>query len=308
MNDERFSIFLLSLLTLITLNDMKRILLCTDGSRFAPSMYEYVAWLAYRFDACIDVLYVTDLRSQKVALTNNLSGTIGLDASKELLNKLVELEHEKAKLNHQRAKLILDHAQHFFETKNLDKVNLIHETGFLVDIFHQFEVNADLIVLGKRGEGADFASGHLGANLERIIRASHKPCFVTSHRYKPIERLLLAYDGSPSCQKMLQFLVTSSAFKGLELHIVTVLKNVSDTLAQTRLEEAKQIAQKAGFKPTCRFLEGEREKIITDYIKAQDISLLLMGAYGHNRIRHLVIGSTTTQLLRLSPIPVLLFR
>jgi nucleotide-binding universal stress UspA family protein len=35
---------------------------------------------------------------------------------------------------------------------------------------------------------------------------------------------------------------------------------------------------------------------------------VLMGAYGHSRIRHLVIGSTTTQILRSSNIPVLVFR
>jgi len=33
-----------------------------------------------------------------------------------------------------------------------------------------------------------------------------------------------------------------------------------------------------------------------------------MGAYGYNRIRHLVIGSTTAQVLRSIQIPVLMFR
>jgi nucleotide-binding universal stress UspA family protein len=33
-----------------------------------------------------------------------------------------------------------------------------------------------------------------------------------------------------------------------------------------------------------------------------------MGAYGHSRLRALFIGSTTTEMLRTSPVPVLLFR
>lgn len=33
-----------------------------------------------------------------------------------------------------------------------------------------------------------------------------------------------------------------------------------------------------------------------------------MGAYGHSRIRHLIVGSTTTALLRLSAVPVLILR
>ncbi|WP_308189058.1 universal stress protein [Nostoc favosum] len=55
-------------------------------------------------------------------------------------------------------------------------------------------------------------------------------------------------------------------------------------------------------------MHGEPEKVIANYVEKQDINLLIMGAYGHSRIRHLVIGSTTAQMLRSSHIPVLLFR
>jgi nucleotide-binding universal stress UspA family protein len=34
----------------------------------------------------------------------------------------------------------------------------------------------------------------------------------------------------------------------------------------------------------------------------------LMGAYGHSHIRNLIIGSTTTAMIRSCKIPVLLFR
>jgi len=197
------------------------------------------------------------VRSQKVASTGNLSGSIGIDASKELLNKLVDLEHEKAKVNHQRAKLILEEARQFFDTQRIQNVNLIHETGFLVDSFHEFEATADLIMLGKRGEAAEFASGHLGANLERIVRASHKPCLVTSRQFKPIERLLFAYDGSQSGEKMLQFLVQSPAFKGLELHILTVSKKADDPEAIAHLNEAEQKVKAAGFNPVRQLIQGE---------------------------------------------------
>ncbi|WP_330219974.1 universal stress protein [Chroogloeocystis siderophila] len=80
---------------------MKNILLCTDGSAFAEGVYRYGAWFAIQFNAHINVLSVTDIRTQKVTSTGNLSGSIGLGASEQLLNELVNLEHEKAKLNNQ---------------------------------------------------------------------------------------------------------------------------------------------------------------------------------------------------------------
>ncbi|XHX76473.1 MAG: universal stress protein [Stenomitos frigidus ULC029] len=220
---------------------MKRILLCTDGSIFSQSSYQYAAWLATRLTATVNVLYVTDERSQVAAAARNFSGSIGVDASDTLLNKLVALEHEKAKLNHQRAQQLLQEAQQVLSSHGVETVKLIHETGSLVDRFDEFEAHADLIVLGKRGEAAAFASGHLGANLERIIRASHKPCLVTSRQVQPIERLLIAYDGSPSGQKILPFLLDSPAFQGLELHIVTVAKSVeADCLTHLNQWKADQ--------------------------------------------------------------------
>ncbi|NEO27712.1 MAG: universal stress protein [Kamptonema sp. SIO4C4] len=287
---------------------MKHILLCTDGSLFAQESYHHAAWLAPRLDACVDVLYVTDVRSQKSIETGNLSGSIGIDAAQSLLEKLVELEHEKAKINHERAKHILQDAEEKLLSEGVKEVNTIHETGFLVDSLHELEVNADLIILGKRGENAPFASDHLGGNTDRIIRGSHKPCLVTAKQFKPIQRLLFAYDGSKSCQKMLQFLVDSPAFKGLELHILTVAKNSHDQKAEKRNQEALEKATAGGFEPIGQILEGDPERIITSYAEGHDISLIVMGAYGHSRIRRLVIGSTTIQVLRSTTIPVLLFR
>ncbi|MEM7715683.1 MAG: universal stress protein, partial [Cyanobacteria bacterium P01_A01_bin.68] len=165
---------------------MENILLCTDGSSFAENIYKYGAWFATQFNASIKVLSVTDIRSQQVANTGNLSGSIGLGASEALLNELVNLEHERAKINNQRARLVLDNAAQALKAEGIEEFKLIHKTGFLVDSLHQFEENSDLIVLGKRGEAANFAAGHLGANVDRIVRSSHKPCLVTSIEFNPI--------------------------------------------------------------------------------------------------------------------------
>ena len=287
---------------------MKKILLCSDGSAFAENTYRYGAWFARQLKVeAVDVLCVTDTRTQQ-AISRNLSGSIGIDAKENLLNRLVELEHEKAKINHQRAKLVLQEAAQSLKAQGVEQINLLHETGFLVDCLSKFEIDNDLIVLGKRGEAAEFASGHLGANLERIVRSSHKPCLITSRQFKPIERVLIAYDDSPSSQKILRFIGDSPIFAGIELHIVTVAKNAAEQKEIAKLESAKQLAQQAGFEPVCSVIEGHSEKAILSYISDRDISLLVIGAYGHSRIRHLVIGSTTAQMLRSSHIPVLLFR
>ncbi|WP_372803402.1 universal stress protein, partial [Paracoccus seriniphilus] len=42
-------------------------------------------------------------------------------------------------------------------------------------------------------------------------------------------------------------------------------------------------------------------------IDAEGFDMLVMGAYGHSRIRSLVIGSTTTEMVRSCKVPVLMF-
>ena len=53
---------------------------------------------------------------------------------------------------------------------------------------------------------------------------------------------------------------------------------------------------------------GEPEAEILNLLGQRPRSLLAMGAYGHSRIREFIVGSTTTTLLRLSPVPVMVLR
>ena len=283
-----------------------KILLCTDGSLYSQVSYNYAAWLAMRTDVEIEVLYVTDRRKEEAVRMPDFSGSIGIGSYQQLLDKLVSLESDRAKVNHKRAKYILQQAESFLSSREITNIKLTHETGFLVDLFHKLETNADLIILGKRGETAKFATEHLGANMERIVRASHKPCLVTPREYRPISKVLLAYDGGKSAAKALDYLTRYPFNEDLELHIITVATR--DRLAAQRLETAQKVAVAASLKPICQLLEGEPEVQMEKYIKERNIDFFIMGAYGHSRIRHLVIGSTTAQMLRSSHIPVLLFR
>ena len=288
---------------------MKKILLCTDGSAYSQVSYKYAAWLAGRIKIDLEILYVTDSRGEQAAQTADFSGSIGINSYQQLLRELVEVEAAKAKINHKRAEIILDRAKHFFSdsSSQIQSIKLIHKTGFLVDLFHQLEQDSDLIILGKRGENANFATEHLGANMERIVRSSHKPCLVTPREFQPIKRILLAYDGGKSCQKAIEYLGKSAAFQDLELHLITVDTGNTEK-AHQHLNYANQAISEAGYTPIAKILTGNAETEMERYLAANNIDLLVMGAYGHSRIRHLIIGSTTAQMLRKSHIPILLFR
>ncbi|WP_255440572.1 universal stress protein [Paracoccus sp. MC1854] len=49
-------------------------------------------------------------------------------------------------------------------------------------------------------------------------------------------------------------------------------------------------------------------RAILTHLQDRGSNFLIMGAYGHSRIRSLVVGSTTTAILQMAQMPVLLVR
>ncbi|MGB0334828.1 MAG: universal stress protein [Opitutales bacterium] len=281
---------------------MKNILICTDGSGYSHEACHYAAWLSRRMDAKIEVLYVTDLRQFEIPAVADFSGSLGIQPFEGMLAQLQEIEDIKSKF-------IEEQTVKFFEEAGVsERVSFFHETGLLVDVIADYAERADLVLMGKRGENVNFATEHLGSMLERVLRTLKKPCLVTNRTFKACESVVLAYDGGESCRKALDFLADHPLFKDLELHVVVCVEGHKETEATDHLKEVEEKLHKAGYLPKCQVLSGTVESAIAGYVKHAGIDLLIVGAYGHSRIRELLIGSTTTELLRRCHVPVLCFR
>ncbi len=281
---------------------MKNLLICTDGSNYSQECCRYGAWLAKQVGASVEVLYVTDLRQFEIPAVADLSGSLGIQPYEGMISQLQEIEEQKAKF-------IKESAMSIFEADGLlECTTFHHETGMLVDAIEDYAERADVILLGKRGENANFATEHLGSMLERVVRAANKPCLVTSREFKPIDHVAIAYDGGVSCRRALEFMAQSELFRAFDLHVVTAAEGHKQDEAAAQLAEAERMMNASGLYPVCQVLSGEAETAIADYVKSAKIDLLVAGAYGHSRIRKLLIGSTTTELLRRCYVPVLCFR
>ena len=64
----------------------------------------------------------------------------------------------------------------------------------------------------------------------------------------------------------------------------------------------------AGLDASWAVLPGQPETALAALVDSAGFGLVVMGAYGHSRIRSLVIGSTTTEMLRACKVPILLIR
>lgn len=281
---------------------MKNLLICTDGSNYSQECCRFGAWFAKQAGATAEVLYVTDLRQFEIPVVADLSGSLGIQPFEGMISQLQEVEEHKAKFVEESAMAI-------FEAEGLsDRVTFYHETGMLVDAIEEYADRADMILIGKRGENANFATEHLGSMLERVVRTATKPCLVTSREFRPVDHVAIAYDGGQSCRQALEFMAKSELFRAFDLHVVTAAEGHKEDEAAAQLADAERIMNNSGLYPKCQVLSGEAETVIADYVKSAKIDLLVAGAYGHSRIRELLIGSTTTALLRRCHVPVLCFR
>lgn len=284
---------------------MPTILACTDGSTYAPSLYEHTAWAAKRLAAGVEVLHVLDHHRER-APGVDLSGSIGMDASAHLTEELTQLEETQGRVQRLKGKAILEDAKHQLAVAGIKEITTTQRHGTLVETLEELEPRCDLVVIGKRGTRADLAKEHLGANLERVVRTAVRPVLVTSATFQPIEKFLVAYDGGPSVTKAIEFALASPLLKGLGCHLLRA--GHIDDKARYYLEETATKLRHEGYAVTSHAIDGAPEKVIAEVLQREQIQLLVMGAYGHSPIRAFILGSTTTNMVRTCPIPVLLFR
>jgi nucleotide-binding universal stress UspA family protein len=284
---------------------MKTILACTDGSAYAPSVYDHAAWAAHRIGAAIQVLHMLDPHREQAAQID-LSGAIGPDTGSELLAELADLEEKKNRLAREQGKLLLAAALRHLRDAGIENATTLQQHGELVESVIRMEETADLVVIGKRGQSADFAKLHLGSSLERVIRGSLRPVLVASRAFQPIEKFLIAYDGGPSIEKAIRFAIENPLLKGLACHILWA-GQINDK-ATRLLHETSEKLRASGYSVTSEVINETPEEAIAKAVEKHSSNLLVMGAYGHSRIRQLIVGSTTTALIRTCRVPVLMFR
>ncbi|MCB1380146.1 MAG: universal stress protein [Alphaproteobacteria bacterium] len=98
----------------------------------------------------------------------------------------------------------------------------------------------------------------------------------------------------------------SSFFADLPVTIVTVGSETKGV--RKGLADARACLAAGGIVADTRITSGQPEVELGKMVEEEGFGMLVMGAYGHSRIRSLVIGSTTTEMMRTCKVPVLLLR
>jgi len=283
---------------------MSKVLACIDDSAYATSVCDLAAWVSRRIDLPVELLHVVQ-RNDAVAQRRDLSGAIGLGAKSDLLEELTRIDEADARLQIERGRILLAAMTERLEMGGVTDITPLHRHGGIVETILERETDARVIVIGKRGASHEFAPAHIGSNIERVVRASGKPVLIASRTVEPPQSVVLAYDGSKAADRALERVTNSPVFAGLPVHVVTV---GPDDDKHRKLLDTARSALVGDRSVELTVVDGKADVAIAEVVERSPQSLLVMGAYGHSPLRTLIVGSTTTTLIRTVHVPVLLVR
>lgn len=283
---------------------MEHVLACIDASTYANSVCDLAAWSSKRLQMPVELLHVVQ-RSDAVSARGDLSGAIGLGVKTNLMEELVQLEAADTKHKVEQGRVLLAAGEKRLREGGAFDVRTLHRHGGIVETILEREEGARVVIVGKRGASHEFAANHIGSKIERVVRASKKPVLIASREYTEPSHIVFAYDASPAADRALNRLMESTLFTGMPITIV--MADTDNEAHRHALNKAASLLSD-GRAVTTTLEPGKPESVIAKVVEQTPGAMLVMGAYGHSPIRTLIVGSTTTTMIRTVHVPVLLVR
>lgn len=283
---------------------MLRVVACIDGSRAAPAVCDYAAWASRHMDTPLMLLHVLD--EERYPPEPDLAGSIGLGSREQLLDELAELDRKRAKLALEHGHHMLGEAEARVKAAGAADAVKRQRHGNLTESLMALEKETRLFVVGLHGESSSDRDIHIGSQLETAIRSVHRPILLVPDEFAQPKSAMLAFDGSDTAFKGVELLAASPVLKGMPLHLVMIGTDSADRWEQ--LKKAEKMLAGLGVEITLAIRDGDVEPALHAYQDEHDIDILVMGAYGHSRIRQFLVGSTTTTMLKTAKKPLVILR
>ena len=146
---------------------------------------------------------------------------------------------------------------------------------------------------------------------ESIVFGSGRPVLLlpqrSSTRELALATIVIAWDGSRSAAR-----AVADSLPVLEraktVRVLTVL-NEKELSSESPAAELSKYLERHGIDATPECLDAAGRpigEILSSYLTANRADLLVMGAYGHSRLREFILGGATRSMLLKPPLPVLL--
>jgi nucleotide-binding universal stress UspA family protein len=177
------------------------------------------------------------------------------------------------------------------------------ELGGVSEIVRQEAAHSPLLALGRRGHSHPEHDA-LGQHFRALAHHAPVPLLVGGDEARPLRRVLLAYNASERAQGAATWAALLQRTIGAQVEVLIV----EETTLNRRGAEAidTQLAQRG--LANCQVLRrsGQPSTLIVETAASQQSDLIVMGGYRHGALLEWLMGSTVDQVLRATPLPVLI--
>lgn len=205
------------------------------------------------------------------------------------------------------------------------EVELQVEVGDPAEVVLEKEELCDLVFMGSHKKGL-VERILVGSTTEKVVKYSRRPIFVLKGKeLQTIKKVLVAYDFSEHAKKALDFalnLLKPFLPHVLFLHVeetieLPLVEHIKDTISEKykeeklkHLRELQEYLKGMGFESSYQILEGKSPVDgIREFLeKNQDIDLVVLGSRGLSGLKRVLLGSTSSALLRSLNVPLLVHR
>lgn len=274
----------------------RRILAPTDGSEPARISTRYAIELAKKYDGMIVALHVVDVKLLEGPFLQDLSASLGTAPYVNYQGNIAMLLDERGKAALAEVDDACGKAGVKCETRLV--------TGIVVRAILEESGLADLIVMSRGGEHHQWLEGLTGSTTEAVVRRTALPVLVTGVENPGGDRFLLAYDGSEHARHALRTAVSLAVDWDMAFKVLSV----GEKHGADRLDEARNYLQNYDVRVEYEHGPGDPGETIAAKARAYQADLVVMGAYGHSKVRELVVGSTTSFVMQHTECPLLLCR
>ena len=163
---------------------------------------------------------------------------------------------------------------------------------------------ADLAIIGIR-HAFDYGTiAHADDFLGRVARGSGRPILAMTTPARPIERVMVAYDGSIASADALRAFGVLNGFSPSMVRVVHCREDGSDS--DRLLAEGAAYLKLHGHDAETVALDGSPAEAVLEHAEAWNADLVVMGAVGRRGLSRLFLGDTASTTLSRSGIPLLI--
>jgi len=182
--------------------------------------------------------------------------------------------------------------------------SLVVVRGEVADQINAYSLLTDLIVLNM-SRAPEPGLSSLGSGLRSIIWQSARPILTVPERISPLDKALLAFDGSDKSREAL-FVATYIA-ELWKTHL-TVMTLIGRNNAESSIQDyARDYLELHEINADYVLTKGTMDTFL-EVSKERDINLILMGGYSGTVLKEVIIGSLVNHLLRTFEYPILICR